>query len=121
MWGLMPPKYEVRDVLKTLEKAGLESRMPLRGNGRMIMQEGHIALIDDLACSTRKHLALYGLEEVELRQERQKLDAAATLYIPIAEHKATDPVTPSPLSVGTPGDKRSLPVENKFKDALERD
>ena len=32
-----------------------------------------------------------------------------------------DPVTPSPLSVGNPGDKRDLPVESRFKDALERD
>ena len=30
-------------------------------------------------------------------------------------------MTPAPLTVGMPGDKRSLPVENRFKDALERD
>ena len=36
--------------------------------GRMITQEGHIALKNDMKCSTRKHLAPYGLEEVELRQ-----------------------------------------------------
>ena len=39
----------------------------------------------------------------------------------LTEYKAVDPAKPSPLSVGTPGDKRSLPVENRFKDALEWD
>ena len=29
MRGLMPPKYEIRGVLKTLEKAGFKSRMPI--------------------------------------------------------------------------------------------
>ena len=37
------------------------------------------------------------------------------------EYAAVDPATPSPLSVDTPGDKRSLPVENRFEVALERD
>ena len=32
----------------------------------------------------------------------------------------TDPTTPSPLSVGTPGDKRSGPVEDRFRMILER-
>ena len=32
-----------------------------------------------------------------------------------------DPTTRSPLSVGIPGDKRSLPVENRFRDVLERE
>ena len=61
------------------------------------MQEGHIALKEDMACTTRQHLAPYGLKEVELRQEGQKLDAVGTLYVPLADHKATDPITPSPL------------------------
>ena len=37
------------------------------------------------------------------------------------EYKKTDPTTPSPLSVGTPGDNRSLPIENIFKEALKRE
>ena len=37
------------------------------------------------------------------------------------EQKTTDPTQPSFLSVGTPGDRRSLSVEIRFKDALERD
>ena len=69
-----------------------------------------------MKCGTRKHQAPYGLEEVELRQEGQKLDAAGTLYVPLTESKVTDPATPSSLSVGTPGDRRSLPVENRFKE-----
>ena len=77
----MPSKFKVREVLKTLEKAGLESRMPICDNGNMIMQEGHIALKDDMTSITRKHLAPYGFEEVEL---------------PLAEHKVTDPTTTSP-------------------------
>ena len=36
------------------------------------------------------------------------------------EYKKSDPATPSPLSVGTPGDKRSGPVEDRFKRILER-
>ena len=32
-----------------------------------------------------------------------------------------NPTTPSPFSVGTNGDKRSLPVENRFRDVLERE
>ena len=49
------------------------------------------------------------------------MDAAGTLNVPLTERKVTDPTTPSPLSVGTPGDRRSLPVENRIKDVLERD
>ena len=51
MRGSMPHKYEVRDVLKTLEEAGLESRTPAWDKERVIMQEGHKALKDDMASS----------------------------------------------------------------------
>ena len=74
-----------------------------------------------MKCTTRKHLAPYGMEEVELRQYGQKLDTAGTLYVHLTEHKVTDPAPLSPLSVDTPGDRSSLAVENRFKDALERD
>ena len=121
MRGSMPPKYEGREVAKVLEKAGLKSKMPIYDSRKMIMEEGHIALQDEMKCSTRKHLAPYGLDEVELQREGRKLDAAVTLYVSLTEYKAVDPVTPSSLSVGIPGDKRSLPVESRFKDALERD
>ena len=71
--------------------------------------------------STRKYLAPYGLQEVDLRQEGRNLDAAGVLYVPLTEYKATDPTIRSPLSVGTPEDKRNFPVERIFTDALERD
>ena len=40
MRGSMPPKYEVREVLrtKTLEKARLESQLPIYDDGRMIVR-----------------------------------------------------------------------------------
>ena len=85
------------------------------------MEEGHLALKDEMKFSTRKYLAPYGLQEVELQQEGQKLDAAGVLNVPLTEYKVADPTTPSLLSVGTPVDKRSLPVENRHSDTLERD
>ena len=36
------------------------------------------------------------------------------------EYKKTGPATPSPLSVDTPGDKRSGPIEDRFRRILER-
>ena len=50
-----------------------------------------------------------------------KIDAAGALYVALTEYKKLDPATPSPLSVGTAGDKRSNPVENRFRDALEKE
>ena len=38
----------------------------------------------------------------------------------LTEYKKQNPATPSPLSVGTPGDKRSGPVENRFREILEK-
>ena len=116
----MPPKNEVREVLKTLEKARLESKLPIYDDGRMIVEEGHLALKDEMKFGTRKYRATYGLQEVELQQEGRKMDAAGVLYVPHTEYKAADLTTPSPLSVGTPRDRRNLPVENRFTDALER-
>ena len=55
-----------------------------------------------------------------MRQERKKLNAAGPLYVSLAEYKTADTTTPSPLSVGTAGDRRNLPVENRFTAALER-
>ena len=43
----MPPKFEVRDVLRTLEEAGLENKLPIYDDGRMIVEEGHMALKED--------------------------------------------------------------------------
>ena len=74
-----------------------------------------------MICSARRYLAPYGLEEVELQHEGHKLDAAGTLYIPLRENKRLNPITPSLLSIDTPGDKRNLPVESRFEDALKRE
>ena len=116
----MPPKFEARDILRTLDQAELENMLPVWDDGRMIVEDGHIALKDEMKFATRKYRAPYGLEQVEMKQEENELDAAGSLYLALNEYKKLDPATPSPLSVGTPGDRRSNPVEDRFKDALER-
>ena len=121
MRGSKPPKFGVRDVLRTLEEAELENKLPIYDDGRMIVEEGHMALKDDRKFATRKYQAPYGLKELELRQEGKSLDAAGPLYVSLTEYKNADPTTPSPLSVGTPEDKRSLLVENWFREVLERE
>ena len=98
MRGSMPPKFEVRDALRTLERAGLENKLPVWDDGRMIVNEGHIALkADDMLFATRKYRAPYGLEQVERRQEGKELDAAGPLHMALTEYKETGPATPSPL------------------------
>ena len=116
----MPPKLEVRDILRTLDQARLENMLPIWDDGRMIVEERHIALKDEMKFATRKYRAAYGLEQLEMKQEEKELDAAGPLYVALAEYKKLDPATPSPLSVSTPGDKRRGPVENRFRDALEK-
>ena len=116
----MPPKFEVRDILRTLDQANLENMLPIWDHGRMIVEEGHIELKDEMKFATRKYRAPYGLEQVEMKQEGKELDAAGLLYVALTEYKKQDPATPSPLSVGTPGDKRSGPVEDRFREILER-
>ena len=112
----MPPKIEVQEILRTLEEAKLENKLPIWDDGRMIVEEEHIALKDEMRLATRKYRAPYGLKELEL-----KLDAAGPLSVALTEYKKLDPATPSPLSVGTPREKRSNPVENRFRDALEKE
>ena len=63
MRGSMPPKYEVLEVLKTLEKAVLESKLPIYDDGRMIVEERHLALKDEMKFGTRKYRAAYGLHK----------------------------------------------------------
>ena len=120
MRGSQPPGYEVRKVLRALDQEGLENMLPIWDDGRMIMMEGHVALVDDMKFATRKYRATYGLEQVEMRQEGKELDAAGQLYVALTEYNRLDPATPSPLSVDTPEDKRSGPVEDRFKRILER-
>ena len=120
MRGSLPPKFEIREVLRKLERAGLKNMLPVWDDGRMIVEEGHNALKDEMKFATRRYRAPYGLEQVEMRQEGKELDAAGPLYVALTEYKKPDPTTPSPLSVGTPGDKRSGPVEDRFRRILER-
>ena len=55
MRGSMSPKFEVRDVLRTLEEAGLENKLPIYDDGRMIVEKGHMALEEDMKFATRKY------------------------------------------------------------------
>ena len=109
-----------RETLRRLGEAGLENKLSIYDDGREIVQEGHIALKDEMTFATRKYRAPYGLEELELSQEGKRLDAAGPLYVALTEYNKLDPSTPSPLSVGTTGDIRSHPRENRFRDALEK-
>ena len=59
----------------------------------------------------------YGREYVELQHDERRLNAAGALYVRLTEYKPSDVVTPSPLLISTPGDKRSLPVEKRLEDA----
>ena len=120
MRGSMPPKFEVREILRTLNQASLENESPIWDDGRMIVEEGHIALKDDMKFATGKYRAPYGLEQVEMRQEGRELDAAGSLCVALTEYKKEDHATPSPLSVGTPGDEKSGPVEDRFRKIIER-
>ena len=77
MRGSMPPKFEVRDALRILERAGLENKLPVWDAGRIIVNDGHIALRDDeTLLATRRYRAPYGLEQV-----KKELEAAGTLYV----------------------------------------
>ena len=116
----MPPKFEVREIWRTFDRASLENGSPIWDDGRMIVEEGHIALKDEMKFVTSKYRAPYGLEQVEMRQEGKKLDAAGSLYVALTDYRKQDRATPSLLSVGTPGDMRSGPVEDRFRKILER-
>ena len=110
----VPSRCDVLEVNSALEKAGFENKDPVHNDGRVIMEERHSGLKAELRCSTRKHLAPYCLEEVELKQERHRLGAFGVLYVPSTEYKRLNPITHSHLSIDTP-------VENRFEDALKRE
>ena len=48
MIGSLPPKFEIREILRKLERAGSENMLPVWDDGRMIVAEGHIALKDEM-------------------------------------------------------------------------
>ena len=89
----MPPKFEIQEVLRKLERAGLENMLPVVEDGKMIVEEGHIALKDEMKFATRGYRAPYGLEQVEMRQEGKELDAAGPLSVALTEYKKPDPTT----------------------------
>ena len=120
MRGSLPSKLEVREILRTLDRTSLESGSSIWDDGTMIVEEGHIALKDEMKFATRKYRAPYGLEQVEMRQEGKELDAAGSLYVALTKYKKQDPATPSLLSVGTPGDRRTGHVEDRFRKIIER-
>ena len=57
MRGSLPPKLKIREVLRKLERAGLENMLPVWDDGRMIVEEGHIALKDEMKFATRIYRA----------------------------------------------------------------
>ena len=57
MRGSITPKFEVPDILRTLEQARLEIMLPVWDDERMIVEEGHIALKDEMKFATRKYRA----------------------------------------------------------------
>ena len=87
MRGSLPPKFEVREILRTLDRAGLENILPVWDYGRMIVEEGNFALKDEMKFATRNYRRPYGLEQVEMRQEGKELDAAGPLYVALTKYK----------------------------------
>ena len=60
MRGSMPPKFEVQETLRTLDRASLENMLPIWDHGRMIVEEGHLCL----AMRSDPMGIIRGLEEV---------------------------------------------------------
>ena len=81
MRGSMPPKFEVRDILRTLDQANLENMLPVWDDGRMIVEEGHIALKDEMKFATRKYRAPYGLEQVEMKKGKSWMPQACYMWL----------------------------------------
>ena len=81
MRGSMPPKFEVRDILRTLDQANLENMLPVWDDGRMIVEEGHIALKDEMKFATRKYRAPYGLEQVETKKGKSWLPQICYMWL----------------------------------------
>ena len=75
--------------------------LPVWDDGRMIVEDGHIALKAEMKFATRRYRAPYGLEQVEMRQEGKELDAAGPLYVALTEYKKPGPTTLSPLKQKT--------------------
>ena len=72
MRGSMTPKFVVRDILRKLNQADLENTLPVWNDGRMIVEEGHIALKGEMKIATRKYRVPYGLEQLQMKQSPQR-------------------------------------------------
>ena len=72
MRGSMPPKFEDRDILRKLDQADLENKLPVWHDGSMIVEGGHIALKEEMKFATRKYRAPYELEQPEMKQEERE-------------------------------------------------
>ena len=94
MRGSMPPNFEVRDTLRTLDQTDLENMLPVWDDGRMIVEEGHIALKDEMKFATRKCRAPFGLYQLELKHEEKELEAASPLYVALTEYKKQNQLLP---------------------------
>ena len=70
----MTPRCDLREVNKVLEREVFENKDPVYVDGRIIVEEGHLGLKAESRCSTKKHLAPYGLQEFELQQKGSRLD-----------------------------------------------
>ena len=109
----MPPKFEVRGILRALDQASLEKTLTIWDDGRMIV-EGQ-----DEVC----HKKVPGALRIRTGGNETRRERAGSGRLVICGsngNKKQDPATPLPLSVGTPGDKRSGPVEDRFREILER-
>ena len=111
----MPPKFEVREILRTLDRVGLENMLPMWDDGTMIVEEGHIALKDEMKFATRKYRAPYGLEQVEMRREGEELDAAGPLYVVLTGYKKLDNDTITPVS-GHPWRQKKRPRRRSIQE-----
>ena len=56
-------------------------------DGRVIVEEGHLGLKAGSRCSSRTHLALYGLEDMELQHEEHGFDDTGALCVPVTEYQ----------------------------------
>ena len=96
MRGSLPPKFQVRDILRTLDQARLECMLPAWDDGKMIVEEGHIALKDEMKFATRMYRAPFGLEQLEMKQGEKELNAAGPLYVALTDYRSRIQQHPHP-------------------------
>ena len=91
--------------------------LPIWDEGRMIVEEvGYCAKGLDEVC----HKKVPGALRIRLGRTKTGRERAGCSRLVMTEYKKQDIAKPLPMSVGTPGDKRSGPVEDRFRKILER-